>query len=180
MKALTLSLLLVVATFMSAPAQATNPHFRLLIVKENALKKTQIGQAYAADYEKVNGNELILFSGNMKKEYRLKNKKLLININFMASDFEYLGWVLFQGLVRHSLRNSRMNELQKDILVWKESMKYLDQREMQVNNEMDYAYWELGEIARERLLNVSDFYELWQDNQADFLRAVTKRYRKLQ
>lgn len=172
---------------MAAESFAVNPHFKILRAKENFVKATQLGRLHAGFYENVHGPELILFD-SIKTEHQTKmrrgNKLLRLNWALHASSHEYLSWILFQGLVKYDLENKLGNTnlphmIEMDYYIFKKSMEYLDQSGMIISDDMDYANHPTFNFARNRLLSITLFYDLWLENERRFLKSVWHRRQKL-
>lgn len=184
MKLLILILLFCVT---SAPSFATNQHLKILKAKERFVKTTQLGRLHAGLYEEDHGTDLILFSSG-KTEYKTIKRRgrtvLRLNWALRSSSYEYLSWVLFQGLVRYDLEKKlgrvKLPELiEMDYYVFKKSMQYLDQSGMLITDEMDYANHPNFDFARGRILSIKFFYDTWQRGEDELLSAVRERREKL-
>lgn len=172
---------------LAAESFAVNPHFKILRAKENFVKTTQLGRLHAGFYEEVHGPAMILFDV-IKNEYqsKIKSGKKVLRLNWAlrSSSHEYLSWILFQGLVNYDLENKLGNTrlphmIEMDYYIFKKSMQYLDQTGMIISDDMDYANHPTFNFARNRLLSITLFYDLWLDNERSFLKAVWVRRNKL-
>jgi hypothetical protein len=172
---------------LAAKSFATNPHYKILRAKENFVKATQLGRLHAGFYEDVHGPDLIKF-GSMKEEYGIKTvfgkKSLKLNWALRAAGHEYISWILFQGLVKYDLERKLEGVnlpymVEMDYYIFKKSMEYLDQSGMIVSDDMDYANHPTYNFGRNRLLSVSLFYDLWLEDEREFLQSVRMRREKL-
>ena len=181
-------ILLILGVFgICSSAMGINPHFRLLRAKENTVKATEIGTRYSSIYESQHGQALILFD-RLMSEYKVKKinglSTLRVNWELHGSDHDYLAWMLFQGLVRYSLEKKFKPALPElfefDGLVWLESMRYLDQLGVIIDQEMDYASHPRFDFARRRDLSIVRFYRLFKRSRKSFNKAISDRKKRLE
>lgn len=181
------SILALALFLMAAESFASGPHYKILRAKENFVKATQLGRLHAGFYEDVHGADLIKF-GKMKEEYEIKKAfgKPILKLNWAlrAAGHEYISWILFQGLVKYDLERKLDGVklpymVEMDYYIFKKSMEYLDQSGMIVSDDMDYANHPTFNFGRNRLLSISLFYDLWLEDEREFLQSVWVRRQKL-
>lgn len=178
---------LISALVFSGYSSAGGPHEKILKAKESFVKTTQLGRLHAGFYENDHGSDLILFD-IVSTEYQTKKRRgknvLRMNWALRSATHEYLSWVLFQGLVYYDLDKKLGGVklpmlIEMDYYIFTKSMQYLDQSGMLITDEIDYANHPTYNFGRNRLLSITLFYELWTEDEREFLKAVWVRRQKL-
>jgi hypothetical protein len=166
----------------SSSVQADSIHRKLLVAKENAIKTTEVGAAYAEFYDDESQGAWVLFNTRSALEYAVKGDRLYIHSDLASAPFYYLSWVLMQGLVRYQLTLSypSLPHLEeKELIVWIESMRYLDQLGIEINSSVDYASHPQFNYSRNRQLSIVTFSRLWREDPVVFREVILRRYKQV-
>lgn len=178
-------LLPIILAFSVSDTFAKNPHQRLNTARFSAVAKTEIGKQYSDAYQ----GTYLLMDSELEAETIIRTtegkRTLYVHADLASSDFYYLSWILFQGLVRASLdsEGADLSSDESELFVWSESMRYLDQLEKEigvvVSSYMDFAHHPNFNYARKRMLSITQYHRLWREDQWSFELEVLRRKRKL-
>ena len=145
-------------------SQAANPNHQLLVAKENAVLKTQIGKYFSS----ACGAKTLVYGTSSSTEMEVEENIIRINQNFNASGFYYKSWVVFQSLSRCVFERRNLSALDVEKKVWTSSMRYLQQLEslgvVNISEENDYTSSRFN-YPRNRQMSWSFFYNLYKRGQ---------------
>tara|TARA_R110002049_G_scaffold6705_2_gene41571 strand:- start:698 stop:1387 length:690 start_codon:yes stop_codon:yes gene_type:complete len=171
-------------------AQNRNPNHRLTVAKENAVKQTSIGMDAAQTYEYRSNNALMTLGDTPAAFFtRLVGGKLELSFNSQlgAASFEYLSWIVMAGLVDYNLqaivvqdfKTSLPRFIEQDLLVFSAAMEYYDEIGFSTQGDIDYANHPRFSYARDQMLSLTKFHDLWKSNKTAFYEYLVLRRKKL-
>lgn len=176
---------------LSNPGKANpNPNHRLTIAKENAVKTTSSGMDAAEAYEARTGNAQLLYgaTNNAFETIKIDGQwRLRFNINFNASSFEYLSWIVMAGLVQYNIDTLVRVDMkailpqfiETDFFVFSAAMEYYSETGFAAGGAIDYANDPRFSYARDQMLSLSKLQQLWRSNRQAFYETLVLRRKKL-